>query len=81
MSQAMGQMDQVTQRNAAAAQELSSTAVQLASQAQGLRALMAVFRLDDASEERESQFVDHNPHSAELSTRNRGRIDDDFVQF
>lgn len=47
MSEAMGQMDQVTQRNAVAAQELSSTAVQLASQAQGLKALMAVFRLDD----------------------------------
>jgi len=81
MSQAMGQMDQVTQRNAAAAQELSSTAVQLASQAQGLRALMAVFRLDQGSESKGTPFADSGAHNLDRSTRDGGRLDNDFVQF
>ena len=38
-------MDQVTQRNAAAAEELSSTSEELASQAEALRLLMSFFRV------------------------------------
>lgn len=45
IGQAMGQVDQVTQRNASAAEELSSTAEQQAVQAQRLRQLIAFFRL------------------------------------
>lgn len=40
---AMGQVDQVTQRNASAAEELAGTAEELASQAETLRELMAYF--------------------------------------
>ena len=42
-------MDQATQRNAAAAEELSSTAEEMTSQAQALQALMAFFKLADAT--------------------------------
>ena len=42
---AIGQVDQVTQRNAAAAEELSSTSEELASQAEALRLVMSLFRV------------------------------------
>ncbi|KFE69587.1 methyl-accepting chemotaxis protein [Hyalangium minutum] len=45
ISQSMLQIDQVTQRNAAAAEELSSTAEELASQADTLKQTMDFFRL------------------------------------
>ncbi len=45
ITQAMGQMDRVTQRNASSSEELSSTAQQLSAQAQGLKQLMAFFRV------------------------------------
>jgi hypothetical protein len=42
----MSQVDQVTQRNAAAAEELSSTAAEMANQAENLQRLTRVFRVD-----------------------------------
>jgi len=48
INRAMGQMDQVTQRNASAAEQLASTAEELSSQARGLQQLVAVFRVGDA---------------------------------
>jgi methyl-accepting chemotaxis protein len=48
VSRAMGVVDQVTQRNAAAAEELSSTAVAMASEAESLQRLVAFFRLGGA---------------------------------
>jgi len=47
MSQAMGQVGNVTQRNAAAAEELASTAREMAAQAAALDSLMAFFRLSE----------------------------------
>ncbi|WDT72618.1 MAG: methyl-accepting chemotaxis protein [Candidatus Manganitrophus sp.] len=44
INKAMGQVDQVTQRNAAAAEQLSSTAEEMSSQAMALQQLMAYFR-------------------------------------
>jgi methyl-accepting chemotaxis protein len=52
MTKAMEQVDQVTQRNASAAEELASTAEELSSQAMALQQLMSFFRihgLDDGS--------------------------------
>ncbi|WP_449658180.1 methyl-accepting chemotaxis protein [Anaeromyxobacter oryzae] len=49
---AMSVVDQVTQRNAAAAEELSSTAEELASQAEALQQLVAYFQVRDARDER-----------------------------
>ncbi len=48
ISRAMEQMDQVTQRNSASAEELASTAEELSNQAQALRDLMAHFRVRGA---------------------------------
>ncbi len=45
INRAMGQVDQVTQQNASAAEELSVTAQQMAGQASSLQELMAFFRL------------------------------------
>ena len=47
VSKAMGIVDQVTQRNASAAEELSSTAEEMASQAESLQQLMAFFSVGD----------------------------------
>jgi methyl-accepting chemotaxis protein len=48
VTRAMTTVDQVTQRNASAAEELSSTAEQVAAHAGGLQQLMEFFRVDDA---------------------------------
>ena len=48
-SKAMGRVDQVIHRTAAAAEELASTAEGLASQAEALQQLMAFFRVDGLS--------------------------------
>jgi methyl-accepting chemotaxis protein len=45
MTKAMEQVDQVTQRNASAAEELASTAEELSSQAMALQQLMSFFRI------------------------------------
>ena len=49
VNEAMAQVDQVTQRNAAA-EELSSTAIQMANQAEDLQQLMRVFRIGSKDE-------------------------------
>lgn len=46
---AMSQVDQVAQRNASAAEELSGTSQEMASQAEALDRLMALFQLEDPS--------------------------------
>jgi methyl-accepting chemotaxis protein len=45
INKAMGQVDQVTQRNASAAEELASTAEEMASQAESLQQLVSYFRI------------------------------------
>lgn len=51
INRAMGQVDQVTQQNASAAEELSVTAQQMAGQASSLQELMAFFRLPGSAME------------------------------
>jgi methyl-accepting chemotaxis protein len=48
INKAMGQMDVVTQRNAAASEELASTAEELAARAEGLQQLVSFFRVDES---------------------------------
>ena len=48
MNRAMAQVDQVTQRNASAAEELSSTAEELAAQAGSLQQMMTFFQTEEA---------------------------------
>jgi methyl-accepting chemotaxis protein len=52
INQAMGQVDQVTQRGAAAAEELASTATELAAQAESLQRLVSFFRVDHDTDRR-----------------------------
>jgi len=47
---AMGQLNQVTQRNASAAEELAATAEELAAQADALQQLMSYFSVDEGTE-------------------------------
>ena len=50
INRAMGQVDQVTQRNASAAEELSSTAEEMASQAESLQQAIGFFQVGDGHE-------------------------------
>ncbi|WNG41733.1 HAMP domain-containing protein [Archangium violaceum] len=50
MNKAMGHVDQVTQRNASASEELASTAEELSSQAEALNQLMSFFRMREEGE-------------------------------
>lgn len=50
INKAMAQVDQVTQRNAAASEELSSTSEEMASQAEALEALVSFFQIKGLSE-------------------------------
>jgi methyl-accepting chemotaxis protein len=50
INKAMGAVDQVTQRNASASEELASTAEEMATQAEALQALVAFFKVRDGVE-------------------------------
>jgi methyl-accepting chemotaxis protein len=50
INKAIAQVDQVTQRNAGAAQELSSTAAEMAAQADSLQSLVSFFRVGQGEE-------------------------------
>ena len=50
INRAMGQVDQVTQKNASAAEELASTAEEMASQAEALQQVVSLFRLNVSEE-------------------------------
>ncbi|WNG61615.1 methyl-accepting chemotaxis protein [Archangium gephyra] len=50
MNKAMQHVDQVTQRNASASEELASTAEEVSSQAEALRQLVSFFRVAEGSE-------------------------------
>jgi methyl-accepting chemotaxis protein len=45
MNKAMGRVDELTQRNATAAEEVASTSEELSSQAESLQSLIAFFRI------------------------------------
>jgi methyl-accepting chemotaxis protein len=57
INKAMAQVDQVTQRNAASAEELSSTAVEMAAQAASLQELMKSFRVEREGQPRTEHFA------------------------
>ena len=65
VNKAMTQVDKVTQRNAAWAEELSSTADQMAAHAENLQRLMSVFRVDRAAP---SSTVKTSPDTSDAST-------------
>ena len=70
VNKAMAQVDQVTQRNAAAAEELSSTAIQMANQAEDLQQLMRAFRVDGKDESGNYPHRSVNSDVAKAQTSN-----------
>ena len=64
MNKAMAQVDQVTQRTAAASEQLASTAVQVAGQVQALRDLMAFFQMGDGA----GSFEEQSPEAESPSS-------------
>jgi methyl-accepting chemotaxis protein len=46
----MGQLNQATQQNASASEELAATAAELGEQAQELQQIMTFFQLDDSQQ-------------------------------
>jgi len=63
INKAMGQVDQVTQRNASSAEELTSTAEELSSQAAALQQLISFFKVD-RNESAVSPLLRHMPAPA-----------------
>ena len=61
VNRAMSQVDQVTQRNAAAAEQLSSTADQMAEQAEYLQKLMTMFKVKEVRQTRAADGRSGNP--------------------
>ena len=70
VNKAMNQMDQVTQRNAAAAEELSGTADQMATQAASLQQLLNAFRIENAPDSGPAQG---DPYAAPVAQRRSGQ--------
>jgi methyl-accepting chemotaxis protein len=78
VNKAIGHMDQVTQRNAAAGEQLASTAEEVASQAEGLQQLIAFFKVSGAEKSRSrgtsrdgsahAGAIGASPHAAALQT-------------
>ena len=71
VNRAMTQVDQVTQKNAAAAEELTSTAGQLTSQAQELQKLMSAFRVHGKAAPAQQSGAPTVPPSSRDRTKQR----------
>lgn len=69
MTKTMTEVDQVMQRNAAATEELSSTAEELAAQAESLQQLVGYFRIED-----EDDFGGKRRPVLSAASRSSGRI-------
>lgn len=61
INKAMGQVDQVTQRNASSAEELTSTAEELSSQAAALQKLMGFFKVAGVAADVVDTSASHRP--------------------
>jgi methyl-accepting chemotaxis protein len=88
INQAMTAVDTVTQRNAASAEELSSTAEELAAQSEALQQLMAFFRVggERISSASRRTLTDHKPFqhlSAPIAPKkaNGSAIEHNFTRF
>jgi methyl-accepting chemotaxis protein len=93
INKAMGQVDNVTQRNASAAEELSSTAEELASQSEELQQLMDFFRVGDGKQnqsaarpgKQEARYTNGRSHPSQfvpVSHANGSNAEDhEFTRF
>lgn len=66
INRAMAQVDQITQRNASAAEELSATAEEMASQAQSLQQLVAFFRVPERMDRSYEPYVQKAAVSSQI---------------
>jgi methyl-accepting chemotaxis protein len=72
VNKAMGMMDQITQRNASAAEELASTAEEMSSQAESLSQLMSFFRTGNESQQGRAPLMPrHYPMPAQPAPTHR----------
>jgi methyl-accepting chemotaxis protein len=72
INKAMSQVDQVTQRNASGAEELSGTAEEMSSQAETLQEVVSFFRIDgrnETSRTRAAARYTPAPHVAKVESR------------
>ena len=67
MNKAMSRVDELTQRNATAAEEVASTSEELSSQAESLQSLIAFFRIGSTT------YGDHGNHHGEPDVAPRTR--------
>ena len=74
VNRAMTQVDHVTQRNAAAAEQLSSTADQMADQAAGLSRIVGRFHLPNATLKQAALQTSHIEPTDRPSTRKRRQL-------
>jgi methyl-accepting chemotaxis protein len=94
INRAMTLVDEVTQRNASASEELASTAEEMASQAEALQQTIAFFRLSGDREQQHATIArmpmmpiaQHTPYVAAASARmpvkgNRPAVTGDFTRF
>jgi methyl-accepting chemotaxis protein len=72
VNRAMNQVDQIGQRNASAAEELSGTAEEMAAQADSLHHLMSVFRIEAVEKHKSTnEFMFETNGSAHTNRNNR----------
>lgn len=64
INKAIQQLDQVTQQNASASEEMASTSEELAGQAQQLQDIIAFFKIDNLSINKEAKRVVHHAPAA-----------------
>jgi methyl-accepting chemotaxis protein len=71
VNRAMSQVDQVTQRNASAAEELSGTAEEMSAQADNLNQLMSFFQAEEVvySYRQHKPAASHTSHSASQTSK------------
>jgi len=85
---AISQVGLVTQRNAAGAEQLSSTAEELASQAEALQDMISFFRISSVGDHRagkkrkaeNTHFQDSNGHDNHGSSANAGKPNGDYAE-
>jgi methyl-accepting chemotaxis protein len=75
VNRAMGQVDQVTQRNASAAEELSSTAEEMTSQAEALQQLMTFFRVNGTTDQHQASAFVSRPQVSVSERKSARRLE------
>ncbi len=73
INQAVSQMDEVTQQNAALVEEAAAAAMSLVTQAERLKSTVSKYRLNDSSYEAENEYATNNNHAKVVRLTGTGR--------